>query len=281
LTPSTEKAKRGLAAAERVYGKLEDFELEVAARLQKAPVLHVDESGLRVAGRLHWLHVIGTAEWTLYGVHRRRGAQAMEAMGVLPGFEGWMVHDFWKPYFVFDCLHALCNEHLLRELKFLSEECGQGWAARLSELLCRTHRRKQAQGPISRKEEDRLLRDYYRILEEGRKAHPRREPGQGRSAQSKAANLLDRLEDFEPCILAFAGEAEVPFTNNQAERDIRMIKVKQKISGCFRTFKGAEIFARVRSYLSTCRKQGHNLWQALQRAVQGQPFMPFAPAQGP
>jgi transposase len=270
-----------LSAVGRAHRNLEGFEAQVAAQLRKEPVIHVDESGLRVAGRLHWLHVIGTQEWTLYGVHRSRGLEAMEAMGVLPHFEGWMVHDFWKPYFAFDCLHALCNEHLLRELKFLAEEGAEKWAAKLSRFLCRTYRRKKAQGPLRGRKAERLLESYYRILEEGRKRHPRREAGQGRSAQSKAANLLDRLEDFEPCILAFSSEPEVPFTNNQAERDLRMNKVKQKISGCFRTLKGAQIFARVRSYLSTCRKQGKNLWTALQQAVQGQPWMPFAPAQGP
>ena len=106
-------------------------------------------------------------------------------------------------------------------------------------------------------------------------------PGQGRGAQSKAANLLDRLEDFDWSILAFLWDGRVPFTNNQAEQDIRMIKVRQKISGCFRTMRGAQIFCRIRSYLSTCRKQGHNLWQALQRAATGRPFIPSAPPAGP
>ena len=119
------------------------------------------------------------------------------------------------------------------------------------------------------------------MVRRGRYRHPRRVPGQGRSAQSKAANLLDRLEDFDWSILAFLWDGRVPFTNNQAEQDIRMIKVRQKISGCFRTLRGAQIFCRIRSYLSTCRKQGRNLWQALQSAVSGAPFIPSAPPAGP
>jgi transposase len=125
------------------------------------------------------------------------------------------------------------------------------------------------------------LQGYRAVVRRGRYRHPRRSPCQGRCAQGKAANLLDRLEEFDQSILAFLWDERVPFTNNQGEQDIRMIKVRQKISGCFRTLRGAQMFCRIRSYLSTCRKQGRNLWEAVQQAVIGQPFLPACPSAGP
>ncbi len=136
-------------------------------------------------------------------------------------------------------------------------------------------------GEFNERQFKRGRQRYRNVVRRARYRHPRLASGQGRSAQSKAANLLDRLEDFEWSILAFLWDGRVPFTNNQAEQDIRMIKVRQKISGSFRTLRGAQIFCRIRSYLSTCRKQGHNLWQALQSAVGGAPFIPSAPNAGP
>jgi transposase len=169
----------------------------------------------------------------------------------------------------------------LRELKFLWEEERQVWARQMSDLLLQLHRRRQQHGEFKERQFKRAWQRYRNVVRRGRYRHPRRVPGQGRSAQSKAANLLDRLEDFDWSILAFLWDGRVPFTNNQAEQDIRMIKVRQKISGCFRTLRGAQIFCRIRSYLSTCRKQGRNLWQALQSAVSGAPFIPSAPPAGP
>jgi transposase len=207
-------------------------------------------SGLRVAGTLHWLHVASTATLTCYGVHPKRGGEAMDALGIVGACRQWVVHDHWKPYFAYaQCQHALCNEHLLRELKFLWEEDGQVWAREMSALLLQFHRRRQKHGEFNERQFKRALQRYRKVARRGRYRHPRLAPGQGRSAQSKAANLLDRLEDFDWNILAFLWDGRVPFTNNQAEQDIRMIKVRQKISGCFRTLRGAQIFCRIRSYL--------------------------------
>jgi transposase len=270
------------AANERAYQELEAFAQAVAAQVPQAPVVHLDESGLRVAGALHWLHVASTAQLTSYGVHSKRGAEAMDALGIVGACRQWVVHDHWKPYFSYQqCQHALCNEHLLRELKFLWEEEGQEWAGQLSDLLLSFHRRRQQRGEFNERQFKRARQRYRNVVRRGRYRHPRLAPGQGRRAQSKAANLLDRLEDFEWSILAFLWDGRVPFTNNQAEQDIRMIKVRQKISGCFRTLRGARIFCRIRSYLSTCRKQGRNVWEAIQLAVIGRPFIPSAPPAGP
>jgi transposase len=169
----------------------------------------------------------------------------------------------------------------LRELKFLAEEHQETWAADLSQFLLEWKDNPLTAHGLDEDQFKRAHARYKRILRQGRIDHPRRGSGQGRTAQSKAANLLDRLEDYDLSVLAFLVDPAVPFTNNQGEQDIRMIKVKQKISGCFRTLAGAQVFARVRSYLSTCRKQGHNLWQACYRLAIGQPFMPHAPAAGP
>ena len=268
-----------LATAQRTGENLTGFEQHVARGLQVAELLHRDESGLRVAGKLHWLHVASTTQLTLYWVHPKRGKEGIGLVSPKP--EQWWVHDCWGPYFTFDCLHALCNEHLLRELKFLEEEQGQRWAGRLSGFLLACRRRVQRQGTLGERAFKKVLARYREILRAGRRQHPRPAAGPGRTKQSKAANLLDRLESFAGGVLAFTIFEEVPFTNNQAEQDVRMLKIQQKISGCFRTLAGAQVFARIRSYLSTCRKQGRNLWEALQRAVQGRPFMPAVPALGP
>lgn len=270
------------AANERAYEKLAGFAQTLARHVPQADVVHLDESGIRVQGALHWLHVASTGQLTFYGVHPKRGTEAMDAFGIVGACRQWVVHDHWKPYFSYsECLHALCNEHLLRELKFLWEEEQEAWAGQLSDLLLEFHRRRQKHGALNEPQFKHALKRYRTVLRRGRYRHPRLARGQRRCAQSKAANLLDRLEAFDLNILAFLFDERVPFTNNQAEQDIRMIKVRQKISGCFRTLKGAQIFCRIRSYISTCRKQGRNLWEAIELAVIGRPFIPSSPHAGP
>jgi transposase len=263
------------------YEALAPVESAIIRGILQATVVHVDESGLRVAGRLHWLHVACTPHLTHYGVHANRGAEAMDALGVLPHCRQWLVHDHWKPYFKYEALHALCNQHLLRELKFLAEELHETWAEELSVFLIEWKNHPLTALGLDEQQFGRAHARYRSILRRGRRDHPRRKPGQGRTQQDKATNLLDRLEDYDLSVLAFLIDPNVPFTNNQGEQDIRMIKVKQKISGCFRTLAGAQAFARIRGYLSTCRKQGRNLWEACQRLVRAEPFMPNVPASGP
>jgi transposase len=220
--------------------------------------------------------VASTERLTFYGIHPRRGIEALEAFGIVPRCQNWLMHDYLAPYWTYKgCLHALCNQHLLRELKFLAEEQEQVWAGDLGQYLRHLHHRVQEQGPLDPSQFRSVLARFRRLVGQGRQLHPKQV---GRGKQSKAANLLDRLEEREESYLAFLWNPAVPFTNNQAEQDIRMMKVRQKISGGFRSLAGGRVFARIRSYLSTCRKQGHNLWEALQRAVQGRPFLPVAAA---
>lgn len=268
-----------VTANSRLYANLEPFAQQLEVLLPQAPLIHCDESGLRVAGRLHWLHVISNERLTFYGVHPKRGTVAMDEFNILPRCKNWIIHDHLKAYFIYkNCLHALCNEHHLRELKFLFEEHQEEWADELSRFLIQANKRVQEQGVLSEKEFKIALAEYRAILAKGRRRHPRRK---GRGAQSKAANLLNRLEDYHACVLAFLVHPEVHFTNNQGERDIRMEKVRQKISGCFRTLQGARVFARIRSYISTCQKQKRNILDAIQNAILGNPFIPEAPNRGP
>lgn len=268
-----------VAANQRSFENLAPFEDRLKVLLPQAPLNHCDESGFRVAGRLHWLHVVSNAQLTFYGVHRRRGTEAMDYFNILPQCRNWIIHDHLKAYFTYtECFHALCNEHHLRELKFLWEEHHEQWADELSRFLLDCHERCKQQGVLKEKEFKRALAQYHAILAKGRLRHPRR---QGRGAQSKAANLLNRLEDYDLCVLAFLSDSVVPFTNNQGERDIRMEKVRQKVSGCFRTLHGARVFARIRSYISTCRKAGRNILDEIENAVLGRPFMPSPADRGP
>jgi transposase len=268
-----------VAANQRAYGHLGPFEQRLIELLPQAPVNGCDESGVRVAKTLHWLHVVSNPALTFYGVHPKRGLEAMNDFGILPRCKNWLIHDHWKPYFSYkECLHALCNEHHLRELKFLHEEHQEAWAKEMSDFLVACLQRRKQQGVLDQRQFQQVHAQYRAILRQGRLRHPRQA---GRAAQSKAANLLDRLEDFDLHVLAFMVFEEVPFTNNGAERDLRMEKTRQKVSGCFRTLHGARVFARLRSYISTSRKQGRNILEALQRAIVGQPFMPSAPPRGP
>jgi len=267
------------SANQRAYEHLAPFEQTLGQQLPQAPVNHCDESGLRVAKSLHWLHVVSNAHLTFYGVHPKRGTEAMDYFGILPRCTGFLMHDHWKPYFTYDqCLHVLCNEHHLRELKFLWEEQHQAWAQQMSAFLLGCLERRKKHGVLDERQFKKVRRRYRAIIQAGRRRHPRQH---GQGAQSKAANLLDRLENFEWSVLAFTVFEEVPFTNNGAERDLRMEKTRQKVSGCFRTLHGARVFARIRSYISTCRKQGRNILEALEGAIVGKPFIPSAPPAGP
>ncbi len=271
-----------IRAAERVYDQLQDFEDQLTRQLRASPMVHLDESGMRVEGKLHWLHVLCTKTLTFYGIHPKRGTEAMEAMDILPHCRGWVGHDFWKPYLSYpNVAHALCNQHLLRELKFLAQEHEQPWAGSLSQFLLDSLAHIHKKGVLNEKKFDLFHAQYHAILRQGRRLHPRPSPKQKRRAQTKSANLLDRLEQYDHCILAFLQDPIVPFTNNLAEQDIRMAKLRQKISGSFRTLKGARIFARIRSYISTSRKHNLNPWDTLQSALIGNPFIPSFPPLGP
>jgi transposase len=272
-------------AAEAAAG-LGGFTERVREQLTHAQVTHFDETGARVAGRLHWVHSASTELLSLFTVHAKRGVVAMDAAGVLPRFQGVAVHDGWSPYWRYPkATHALCAAHLLRELEGIAALPGQGWAAELAEwftIAC-------GQAALARDAgADRLeatilagLRDRYdHILATGRAANPPppRPPGRRRRRRrSPAARLLERLEVHRDEVLRFLADLRVPPTNNLAERDIRMVKLQQKISGCWRTLDGAQAFLTVRSYVATARKHGINPLAALRRLFEGDPWLP-APA---
>jgi transposase len=272
--------KRTVEMAEmQMYDALATFEGVVRARLLDEAVLHADETGMRVDGKLQWIHSLSAPELTLYQAHPKRGGEAIEANGVIPAFKGVLVHDCWGPYFRYGGEHALCGAHLLRELLGVCENEGYGWAHELSillEMMSQTTAAREAT-PLSPELADWFERMYDDILARGKLglAPPEKTPGKrGRAKKSKSANLHERLETHRNAVLRFLRNPVVPFTNNRAERDIRMVKLRQKTSGCARTFMGAQMFARIRSYISTSLKQGKNLFQNIVDAVVENPWIP-------
>ena len=260
---------------QEAFGLLEPFESFLARELVHQPLLHADETGVHIGKVLHWLHCLCNERWTLFFPHAKRGGEAIKAMGVLEHFHGLLGHDHWKTYFQFDCQHFLCNAHHLRELECAWVQDGQRWALKMQLLLLETNDATlQAGGCLDAAAAKKFRGRYRNILTRGEsECPPARAPNQTgtgrRIAQTKSRNLLERLRDFETETLRFMADPLVPFTNNQCESDLRMTKVQQKISGCFRSFEGARIFCRVRSYISTCRKHGIQPTEALQFLFEG------------
>jgi len=256
----------------------------IQAQLIHEDVVHCDESGLRVEGKLNWLHSMGTEGLTYYAVHPKRGQDAMRDIGLLPRLQGRAVHDAWASYFTFDhCQHALCNAHHLRELTFIVQQYEQAWASDLIDLLLDIKNEVDLTTDTMALPPERLehyQQHYDDLLQQGFDANPpppKPPPKKrGRQKQAPPKNLLDRLKKYKAETLAFMHDFRVPFDNNLAERDVRMIKVKQKVSGSFRTRSGAETFCAIRSYISTLRKQSRDVMQALYDAFAGNPFIPAA-----
>lgn len=252
------------------YERLAIFDVLAKQCLTREAVVHADETGINVGGKRIWLHNASSAQWTLFHPHPKRGQEAMDDIGVLASFQGTLVHDHWKPYYRYGCTHALCNAHHLRELTYAHEEDAQQWAKKMRELLLAINEAVTAAGGVlAAADADSWRRRYRRLLSKADKECPEPvvpagPPKRGRIKRSKSRNLLERLRDYEDDVLRFMVNADVPFTNNQGERDIRMTKVQQKISGCFRSLDGAKVFCRIRSYLSTCRKNGVGIGEALE-----------------
>jgi transposase len=270
-------------------GRLETVLATIRDRLAGSDVVHVDESGLRVQASLKWVHSTSTDTLTLYHLDQHRGTAAMEAMGVLEHLTGVLVHDGWVPYRQYtNVTHALCNAHHARELEAAVETGSQPWASDMLTLLSNTWQLVLAataagQSELSDEELEHLKAAYRMIISAGQAANPPPPPTgrTGRPKRSKAANLLSRLDIYEDDVLRFAHDFRVSFDNNQAERDIRMVKVQQKISGGFRTLEGARSWLALRSYLSTAAKNGVNLLDALQRLCAGDPWTLAALPAGP
>jgi len=291
---------------QRAAKELEPVEAAICGALAKGQVVHQDETGCWVNKKHAYVHVSCSQALTHYGVSAHRGKKAWEEIGLLKDFAGTCVHDSWLSYFQYShCKHGLCNVHILRDLTFLVEEKEQVWAALMTDLLLDLNTAvlslKEAGQTQMREEEVADWRTRYRaILKQGYQAHqdkplpakpppkPREKVRRGRNsakpsqapnrqrkvAQSPSLNLLDRLTKYEEAVLAFVLDFRVPFSNNQAERDLRMVKVQQKISGCFRSWAGAQAFCRIRGYLSCLRKQGLPLLTALEQTLLGHPLSP-------
>jgi transposase len=270
-------------ATAHIAQQVEPANQAIAQQLRQAEVVNADETGVRAAGKLHWLHVAGTDTLTAYAVHAKRGVQAMQAAGILNHLPGTLVHDHLKSYYTIHTgPHSLCNAHHLRELRFMDEQYQQPWAKPLAELLVdiktAVDQTRPLQDHLPAERLAEFEQRYAALLQEGEALNPPPNPPPNgrRPKQTPPRNLLDRLRDHRQEVLAFMYDFRIPFDNNQAERDLRMMKVKQKISGGFRTLAGAAEFAAVRGYLSTMRKQGHSVMEALLAAYRGSPLMPAA-----
>jgi transposase len=264
-------------AAER----LEPTMKRIAELLVASPVLHGDETGIRIYGVLHWLHVTSTPWLTYLAWHACRGREAMDEIGIWPRFAGCAMHDRWASYDAYACQHSLCGAHLLRECLAVAEQAQQSWALDMHDFLRDLHAacqewRQRHQFAVAPLERDEWVARYFDILATGYAAQsppPSATPARrGRRKQSRAKNLLDALLLRAEQVLALLDDLRIPFTNNLAERDLRMSKVQQKIAGTFRSATGATAFCHIRSYLSTMHKQGHSMLSALTAVFQGHPL---------
>jgi transposase len=259
---------------------LEPTRLQIAEGILANPLQHADETGVRVKGKLHWLHVNSTRWLTHLAWHRKRGHEALEAIGIWPRFTGRSMRDRWASYDQYCCAQSICGAHLLRDLTFVQEQ-HQDWAGDLKVVLLGMYKaardwRERGAMRLPAEVRDEWVGQYFEVLARGFAAQPppteASQRRQGRRKQSAAKNLLDDLVWRGEQILAFLDDLTIPFTNNQAERDLRMVKVQQKISGSFRTERGLAAFCRIRSYLSTIRKQGYTMLAALVAVFRGQPL---------
>ena len=261
----------------QLYRALAAWEQAAIDQLLTQPTLHVDETSLRVARKNHWIHVYAAGDITLKFLHPKRGLEAITAIDIIPRYGGVIVHDCWASYLAYDhCGHGLCGAHLLRELTFVVESNAYRWAMNIKRLLQETCAR-VAERPdkcLTDTEYRHLRKRYRNLLTRGARElppiPPRQDGKRGRLAKSDAHNLWERLKRYEDAVLLFAKQPQVPFTNNRAERDLRMSKVKQKVSGCFRSFQYAQAYCRISSYLQSMAYRGYNPLVAIQMALSGQ-----------
>lgn len=265
-----------LAFILRLHKALASWETSMIDELLKSKVINVDETSFRVDKKNHWIHGYSSGDITLKFLHRKRGKEAVEEHNIIPRYGGDIVHDCWASYLSYEhCRHGLCGSHLLRELVFVIESNGYKWATNMKRLLQETCKlvsaRKEKQ--LTEKEYANLQKRYRNILTRGEKELPAIPPKpkgkRGKIAKSDAHNLWERLKEHEAAVLLFAKHSHVPFTNNRAERDLRMAKVKQKVSGCFRAQQYAEAYCRISSYLQTMSNKGYNPLVAVQMALAG------------
>jgi len=257
------------------FDLLESFDRIAKKKLIESDVNNADETGINIGGKRLWLHLVSNKLWTHYYPHEKRGSEAMDAIGIIPNFSGILMHDHWKPYYndKYKCSHGLCNAHHIRELERAAEQEGQKWAIKMKDLLLKANEEViKANGALPLENIIEYRSKYRDILKEADiecPTPPKVVGKRGRTKQSFSRNLIDRFIGYEDDTLRFMENDKVPFTNNLAENDLRMTKVQQKISGCFRSMEGAYIFCRVRGYLSTCRKHGIAPTDALKILFEG------------
>jgi len=268
---------------EKTYNTCEATEVHIKELLEKVPALHCDETGVNVEGKLHWVHVASTSLLTYYFLHKTRGTEAIDIMAILSNYKGVAVHDHWSPYNHYGSQHSFCNAHHLRELQGVTDNEKFPWSADLSELLIRMNQtvktaKEQGQSALSEEILHEFMKAYDTITKTALPYYPdppKNKVGKkGRIKKPKGKNLLNRLIKYKNETLRFLTDFNVPFTNNQAERDLRMIKVKEKISGTIASQRGGQYFARIRGYISTVKKQGYRVLEELRNALDGNPFIP-------
>lgn len=267
------------SANENLHTRLEETEQQIKQGLMESEVIHNDETGVRCEGKTQWVHNTSNEKYTHYHIHPKRGKEGVEAIGILPHYNGTSVHDRWATYFLYSCTHALCNAHLLRELKFIWEEAGKKWALSMIRLLVLAHYMKKRNW-LTPPRITLITQRYRQIVAQAQVEEPvfttgHDPPHRGRKAKSKSMRLMEAFQNYEAEVLRFVHCPQVPFDNNLAERDLRMVKLKQKISGCFRTQHGAEVFCRIRGYISTVRKQGYIVLDAIRQALSGSPVVVY------
>jgi transposase len=259
------------------YHGLETTENGIKNQIVSAEVAHADETGCDVDKGLSWIHSLGTLEYTWYGFDKHRGKDALTVAELIERFDGRLMHDGWKNYLHYVCKHALCNAHHLRELVFIDEHLKEKWAKDMKKLLLEIKETVESaynkgKNSLPRPQQQRFRRRYFAIIRQGLAIQPppiKRKPGQrGKIKQPPGKNLLDRLKNHSDEVLAFMYDFTVPFTNNLAERDLRMVKVKLKVSGCFRTVFGAQVFCRIRGFLSTINKQNLDVMHYLRKVFE-------------
>jgi transposase len=257
------------------YAELEQTEETIKNALIKSNVIHNDETGLRCNKKLQWIHVSSTDTFTHFSIQQKRGSEGMDAIGILPEFKGISVHDRFSSYDKYGCGHSFCNAHLLRELKYVHEELDKKWASEISGVMVGANELKKQNG-LNETTIQEIETKYSHVLNAGLQEEsyvPIQNGKRGRKAKPKSRLLFEAFRDKRTEILKFIYNNDVPFDNNLAERDIRMVKLKQKISGCFRTQQGAIVFCRIRSYLSTVRKQEYSVLNAIEQALLGRPII--------
>jgi transposase len=273
-------ARTVLTMTRRAADRLEPFLERVRTQVAAAPVAHFDETGFRVEGRLHWVHSASTGKWSLITVHRKRGTEAMNAAGVLPRFGGIAVHDAWAPYDTYTAVtHALCNAHLLRELQYVIDNTPAGqwcWAQQATDALLEMNTIVQtalAGGGLDRLDPT-ALDTQVKLFHDAAVIGANHTKDRASKLQAKFHALATRITRRQDDYLRFTQDERIPFTNNAAEGEIRMIKVRQKVSGCMRTLTGAEQFCAIRSYLATARKHAVSSFTALAHLAEGRPWLP-------